>query len=122
MLADYGFRKTVFIIFDGSQRKGRKGDTNLVLERNQTAVSIAIASAVTVTREYYGRILVQVTVEEGFPCCRRSVLGDWWVWDLQVREILTPTLSRREREYKSVNTRPLSERVRKMVRDILWFC
>ena len=30
MLADYGFRKTVFIIFDGSQRKGRKGDTNLV--------------------------------------------------------------------------------------------
>jgi hypothetical protein len=122
MLADYGFRKTVFIVFQGSQRKGGKGDTNLVPESNPTPVSIAIASAVTVTREYYGRILVRVTVEGGFPCCRRVVLGNWWLWDPLVRETITPTLSRREREYKSVNTRPLSERVRKMVRDILWFC
>ncbi|QDT50829.1 hypothetical protein Pan258_49110 [Symmachiella dynata] len=98
MLADYGFRKTVFIVFQASQRKGGKGDTNLAPQRNQTAVPIAIASAVTVTREYYGRILAQVTVEGGFPCCRRVVLGNWWLWDPLVRETLTPTLSTRERE------------------------
>ena len=67
-------------------------------QRNETAVSNPIASAVTVTRENYGRILVQVTVEEGFPCCRRSVLGDWWGWDRLVRDTLTSTLSPRERE------------------------